>query len=129
MVADEIKDLAERSASSTREIADLIRAVQKASDSAINVVQRSASAVEEGVEVSREAERSLKDILDSIQRATTMIQQIAQATSSGDGVSGTPLPYFHTTWVSVTSPWPSMRIAHISGRPRPVVTNSRPPPM
>ncbi len=80
VVADEIKDLAERSTSSTREIADLIRAVQAASDNAIAVVQQSAKAVDEGVKVSKEAEQALAEILESIDKATTMIQQIAQAT-------------------------------------------------
>lgn len=80
VVADEIKALAERTGASTKEIADLIRAVQDESQNAINVMSKGVEDVEEGVRLGHEAEEALRKIVDSAKRSTLMIQAIAQAT-------------------------------------------------
>ena len=80
VVADEIKDLAERSGVSTKEIAELIKAIQAESRNAIAAVERGNSNVDKGVEVSADAERALKKILDSSQKSTNMMRAIARAT-------------------------------------------------
>jgi methyl-accepting chemotaxis protein len=80
VVADEIKDLAERAGASTREITDLIKAVQAQSKNAISAVERGAHNVDRGVEVSNEAERALKKILESSTKSTNMVRAIARAT-------------------------------------------------
>lgn len=80
VVADEIKDLAERAGASTREITDLIKAVQGESRNAISAVERGAHNVDRGVQVSNEAERALKKILESSQKSTNMVRAIARAT-------------------------------------------------
>ena len=80
VVADEIKDLAERSGVSTKEIAELIKAIQAESRNAIAAVERGNSNVDKGVEVSADAERALKKILESSQKSTNMMRAIARAT-------------------------------------------------
>jgi methyl-accepting chemotaxis protein len=80
VVADEIKDLAERSGVSTKEIAELIKAIQTESRNAIAAVERGNANVDKGVEVSADAERALKKILDSSQKSTNMMRAIARAT-------------------------------------------------
>jgi methyl-accepting chemotaxis protein len=80
VVADEIKELAERSGSSTKEIANLIKTIQEETKNAIRAVERGAATVDRGVEVSAEAERALKKILDSSQKSTTMVGAIARTT-------------------------------------------------
>jgi methyl-accepting chemotaxis protein len=80
VVADEIKDLAERAAQSTKEITDLIKTIQAESKNAIGAVERSATMVDRGVEVSNEAERALKKILESSRKSTNMVRAIARAT-------------------------------------------------
>jgi len=80
VVADEIKDLAERSGVSTKEIAELIKAIQAESRNAIAAVERGNSNVDRGVEVSADAERALKKILESSQKSTNMMRAIARAT-------------------------------------------------
>ncbi len=80
VVADEIKDLAERTGSSTKEISDLIRAVQDESRNAITAMERGVINVDEGVRLSGEAEAALKKILDSANRSTQMVKAIARAT-------------------------------------------------
>lgn len=80
VVADEIKDLAERAGASTREIAELIKAIQEETKNAIQAVERGASTVDRGVTVSAEAERALKKILESSKQSTVMMRSIARAT-------------------------------------------------
>lgn len=80
VVADEIKELAERSGVSTKEIADLIKAIQSESRNAISAVEQGNSNVDEGVEVSIEAEQALRQILESAMKSTNMMRSIARAT-------------------------------------------------
>ncbi|MEE9386448.1 MAG: methyl-accepting chemotaxis protein [Nannocystaceae bacterium] len=80
VVADEIKDLAERSGRSTKEISEIIKAVQRESRNAVEAVQRSSTSVDDGVRVSHQAEDSLKRISDSARRSTQMVREIARAT-------------------------------------------------
>ena len=80
VVADEIKALAERTGSSTKEIAALIKAVQDESRNAIQVMSQGVEDVEEGVRLGHNAEDALRKIVDSAKRSTLMIKAIAQAT-------------------------------------------------
>jgi methyl-accepting chemotaxis protein len=80
VVADEIKELAERSGVSTKEIAELIKAIQSESRNAITAVEQGNSNVDEGVEISVEAEQALKKILESSTKSTNMMRAIARAT-------------------------------------------------
>lgn len=80
VVADEIKALAERTGSSTKEIAELIKTVQNASRNAIAVMSQGVENVEEGVRLGHNAEDALRKIVDSAKRSTLMIKAIAQAT-------------------------------------------------
>jgi methyl-accepting chemotaxis protein len=80
VVAEEIKDLAERTGVSTKEIGDLIRAVQDESRNAVTAMNQGVKFVEEGVLLGRETEGALKKIQDSANRSTQMVKAIARAT-------------------------------------------------
>ncbi len=80
VVAEEIKDLAERTGASTKEIGDLIRAVQEESRNAVTAMNQGVKNVEEGVVLGRDAEGALKKIQDSAGRSTQMVKAIARAT-------------------------------------------------
>ncbi len=80
VVADEIKDLAERTGASTKEISDLVRAVQDQSRNAIQAMDRGVRSVEEGVRLGQEAESALMKIQESSQKSTQMVKAIARAT-------------------------------------------------
>jgi methyl-accepting chemotaxis protein len=80
VVADEIKELAERSGVSTKEIAELIKAIQSESRNAITAVEQGNSNVDEGVQISVDAEQALKKILESSTKSTNMMRAIARAT-------------------------------------------------
>ena len=68
MVAEEIKDLAERTGASTKEIAELIRGVQEESRNAVAAMNQGVRNVEEGVQLGREAEGALRKINESAPR-------------------------------------------------------------
>jgi methyl-accepting chemotaxis protein len=80
VVADEIKDLAERTGASTKEISELIRAVQDQSKNAVTAMDRGVRNVEEGVRLGQEAERALKKIQESSEKSTQRVKAIARAT-------------------------------------------------
>ncbi len=80
VVADEIKELAERSGVSTKEIAELIKAIQSESRNAIAAVEQGNANVDEGVEVVADAETALSKILESSKKSTNMMRSIARAT-------------------------------------------------
>ncbi|HET9555177.1 MAG TPA: methyl-accepting chemotaxis protein [Anaeromyxobacteraceae bacterium] len=80
VVADEIKDLAERTGASTKEISELIRAVQEQSKNAVTAMDRGVRNVEEGVRLGQETETALKKIEESSHKATQMVKAIARAT-------------------------------------------------
>jgi methyl-accepting chemotaxis protein len=62
VVADEIKDLADRVLASTKEISALVRSVQEESTNAVGAIERGTESVQNGVELSAEAGASLEEI-------------------------------------------------------------------
>jgi len=80
VVAAEIRDLSERTASSTRDIANLIRAVQEEVENALKAMSSGSSLVENGVLLSHDAGKALNNILVSAAKASSMGKEIAGAT-------------------------------------------------
>ncbi len=80
VVADEIKSLADRTGTSTKEIAQLIKDVQSEAKDAVISIKEGTLSVEEGVRLSMEARESLNQILDSSKRSSEMSFQIEKAT-------------------------------------------------
>jgi methyl-accepting chemotaxis protein len=80
VVAGEIRDLSERTASSTRDIGTLIRTVQQEVSNASDSMTAGSQAVERGVSLAQEAGRALTRILDSSMKSSEMGREIASAT-------------------------------------------------
>ncbi|HEV7426550.1 MAG TPA: HAMP domain-containing methyl-accepting chemotaxis protein [Thermoanaerobaculia bacterium] len=80
VVAAEIRDLSERTASSTREIANLIRSVQDEVGNALRSMSAGTKLVADGVSLSHEAGKALNNILESSTKASEMGKEIAAAT-------------------------------------------------
>lgn len=81
VVADEIKDLAERAGLSTQEIASLIQAVQQEVQNAVVAMQEGLLSVEEGFRLSREAGDALRKIVDSSKKSSEMALSIERSTT------------------------------------------------
>ncbi|MBW2229950.1 MAG: methyl-accepting chemotaxis protein [Deltaproteobacteria bacterium] len=82
VVADEIKELADRVLSSTKEIGELIRAVQDESDNAVDAIADGAKSVAAGVERSQQAGSALEEITrashDSGQRILEIVRSMQE---------------------------------------------------
>jgi methyl-accepting chemotaxis protein len=79
VVANHVKTLAQRTASSTREIAALIGSVQQESGNALEAMDAGSQAVETGVQRSRKAGDALERIRDSAEGASSRVSEISRA--------------------------------------------------
>ncbi len=80
VVAGEIKDLAERTRSSTREITQVIKGVQDETALAVNAIQTANKSISDGKALAEESGAALQKIYDGVQKATDQMQEIARAT-------------------------------------------------
>jgi len=79
VVADEIKDLADKVIASTKEIGSLIRAVQDEVGNAVGAIERGAHSVESGVNLSAEAGIALEQITTAARESGQRIGEIVTA--------------------------------------------------
>lgn len=79
VVADEVRALAERTTRATKEIGEMIKAIQKETKAAVISMEQSVTQVEQGTSHAAESGRSLQEILDIINDVTEQISQIATA--------------------------------------------------
>jgi methyl-accepting chemotaxis protein len=80
VVAGEIKELAERTGVSTREIATVIEGVQEETRKAVQTIRQTEAAVGEGEKLSQESGQRLGQIVSGVQRASRQMHEIARAT-------------------------------------------------
>ncbi len=80
VVADEVRKLAEKTMKATREIGDMIKAMQDETGKAIDSMECEVHAVEEGVKLAKDAGNSLKEIVTKVDVVTSMVHQITTAT-------------------------------------------------
>jgi methyl-accepting chemotaxis protein len=80
VVADEVRKLAERSSSATKEINGLIRGIQKTVAEAVQAMNEGATEVENGVTMANEAGRSLNNILTAAEAVFSQAEQAAKGT-------------------------------------------------
>jgi methyl-accepting chemotaxis protein len=70
VVADEVRKLAERSASATREIGDLVKNIQKTVSDAVKAMKEGAAEVDSGVEKANLAGTAIREILTANEAVT-----------------------------------------------------------
>ncbi|MCM2359264.1 MAG: methyl-accepting chemotaxis protein [Geobacteraceae bacterium] len=80
VVADEIKELAERTSSSTREIAEVIRGVQDETQRAVEAINQAEKSIAEGEMLSQRSGEALNKIVGGVKRSTDRMGEIARAT-------------------------------------------------
>ena len=81
VVADEVRKLAERTTTATKEIGEMIKSIQKETKNAVEAMHQGTSQVEEGVETAALAGASLEQIIQMAENVGQMITQIATATT------------------------------------------------
>ncbi|MBI5969713.1 MAG: DUF3365 domain-containing protein [Deltaproteobacteria bacterium] len=89
VVANEIKDLAERTSTSAKEVSEIISAVEAESARAVAAMNRGVESVEEGVRLSKDAGAALEKIVTSAQRSNTSVREIARASGEQSRMSRT----------------------------------------
>ena len=79
VVADEVRKLAERTTTATKEIAQMIKNIQDETKLAVSAMMQGTRQVEEGVTSTGQAGESLKQIIEMAEQVGEMITQIATA--------------------------------------------------
>src|SRR5438094_133418 len=79
VVADEVRKLAERTTTATKEIAQMIRTIQDGTKAAVGAMEQGTRQVEDGVKSTAKAGDSLKQIILMAEHVGEMITQIATA--------------------------------------------------
>jgi len=80
VVADEIRELAERTSSSTREIAIVINGVQEETIRAVEAISKAEESISEGEALSQHSGTALAKIVTGIQKASIQVREIARTT-------------------------------------------------
>jgi methyl-accepting chemotaxis protein len=91
VVAEEVRELAERTAQATDKIEDMVRSVQDETSEAVGAIEEGQREIEAGIELAGQAADAFEEIVDSTQGITDRIGSIATATeeqaATGDQIS------------------------------------------
>ena len=79
VVADEVRALAERTTRATKEIGEMIRAIQNETKQAIVSMEEGVKGTEQGAAQAQQLQSSLTEILEQVNTVTLQISQIATA--------------------------------------------------
>jgi methyl-accepting chemotaxis protein len=80
VVADEVRKLAERTASSTTDISTTVDAIRARTSSAVAAMDRARGEVAEGVGFNLQTQQSLRDIVDASAQVSSLAERIAEST-------------------------------------------------
>jgi methyl-accepting chemotaxis protein len=80
VVADEVRVLAQRTASSAREISEMIGTMQQEAEHATAAMQRGMGDIDHGVELANQSAEVLTDIVHGVEKFSMMMEQIASTT-------------------------------------------------
>ena len=87
VVADEVRKLAERTTKATKEIAAMIKQIQKDTVGAVESMQQGTEEVEKGKELAEKAGSSLKEIISGADSVVDIISQVAAASEEQSSTS------------------------------------------
>jgi methyl-accepting chemotaxis protein len=80
VVADEVRKLAEKTMKATKEIGEMIKAMQNETGKAISSMHEEVKAVDKGVQLAKEAGEALSEIVSKVDVVTSMVHQVTTAT-------------------------------------------------
>jgi methyl-accepting chemotaxis protein len=87
VVADEVRKLAERTTTATKEIAQMIKNIQDETKAAVSAMEAGTKQVEDGVKSTAQAGDSLKEIIQMSEQVGEMITHIATAATEQSSAS------------------------------------------
>jgi methyl-accepting chemotaxis protein len=87
VVADEVRKLAERTTTATKEIAQMIKNIQDETRAAVTAMEAGSQQVEDGVKSTAQAGESLKEIIQMAEEVGEMITHIATAATEQSAAS------------------------------------------
>jgi methyl-accepting chemotaxis protein len=87
VVADEVRKLAERASTATKEIGGLVKDIQKTIGDAVAAMNDGSSEVERGVQQANKAGEALEQILKAAMEVNGQVSQIASAAEQMSGLS------------------------------------------
>jgi methyl-accepting chemotaxis protein len=79
VVADEVRALAERTTRATKEIGEMIKAIQKETKGAVTAMEQGVRQVETGTEEAAKSGHALREILEQVNSVAMQVNQIATA--------------------------------------------------
>lgn len=79
VVADEVRKLAERTTKATKEIATMIKRIQKDTDEAVLAMKEGTEEVQKGKEMANRADEVLREIIVGAEKVTDIAAQVAAA--------------------------------------------------
>jgi twitching motility protein PilJ len=79
VVAEEIRKLAERSARATRDVGNLIKAIQTETSEALSAMEKGMTEVKSGSLLAEEASKSLQYVSTAVRQSTELIEEISAA--------------------------------------------------
>ena len=88
VVADEVRALAERTTRATREIGEMIKAIQHETRSAVTAMEQGVKEVETGTAEAARSGEALQDILAQINNVVAEVNQIAVAAEEQTAITG-----------------------------------------
>ena len=88
VVADEVRALAERTTRATREIGEMIKAIQNDTKGAVTAIESSVAEVEKGSGYSVKSGEALEEIIRKISEVTMQINQIVTAADQQTSTTG-----------------------------------------
>jgi len=88
VVADEVRKLAERTTTATKEIAQMIKNIQNETKVAVTAMEEGTKQVEQGVTSTAQAGDALKEIIQMAEEVGEMITHIATAATEQSAASG-----------------------------------------
>ncbi len=87
VVADEVRRLAEKTATATKEIAAMIERIQADTKGAVRTMEEATKEVDDGIQLADRAGASLREIVGISQHLTDMVTHIASASEQQSGSS------------------------------------------
>ncbi|MEI6206483.1 MAG: methyl-accepting chemotaxis protein [Desulfuromonadales bacterium] len=88
VVADEVRALAERTTRATKEISEMIKAIQRETKGAVAVMEQGVHQVEAGTEEASKSGQALQDILQQVNDVALQVNQIATAAEEQTATTG-----------------------------------------